>query len=59
MRFVQGSIVSVKAKSVAREYPEGVSLVSIGRPDLASVAIQNLDAAKSVKFWHGLILWIP
>jgi hypothetical protein len=55
IRFVQGSIVSVKATSVAREYPEGVALVSLGRPDLASVAIQNLDATKSVKFWHGLI----
>lgn len=39
-------------QSFARIYPEGVSLVTPGRPSLKSVAIQNRDN-KIIYFWHG------
>lgn len=39
-------------QSYARIYPEGVSLVTPGRPSLKSVAIQNRDN-KTIYFWHG------
>lgn len=39
-------------QSFARIYPEGISLVTPGRPSLKSVAIQNRDN-KIIYFWHG------
>ena len=39
-------------QSFARIYPEGVSLVTPGRPSLKSVSIQNRDN-KIIYFWHG------
>lgn len=39
-------------QSFARTYPEGVSLVTPGRPSLKSVSIQNRDN-KIIYFWHG------
>ena len=39
-------------QSFARIYPEGVSLVTPGRPSLKSVSIQNRDN-KTIYFWHG------
>lgn len=41
-----------QVQSYARIYPEGVSLVTPGRPSLKSVAIQNRDN-KTIYFWHG------
>ena len=41
-----------QVQSYARIYPEGVSLVTPGRPSLKSVAIQNRDN-KAIYFWHG------
>ena len=39
-------------QSYARIYPEGVSLVTPGRPGLKSISIQNRDN-KAIYFWHG------
>lgn len=39
-------------QSVARTFPQGVSLVTSGRPNLRYIAIQNRDN-KDVYFWHG------
>lgn len=39
-------------QSFARIYPEGISLVTPGRPSLKSVSIQNRDN-KIIYFWHG------
>ena len=52
---LQGTLVSTSAISVARLYQTGVNLITTGRPNLASVSIQNLHATSSVRFWHGLI----
>jgi hypothetical protein len=41
-----------QVQSYARIYPEGVSLVTPGRPSLKSVSIQNRDN-KTIYFWHG------
>jgi hypothetical protein len=41
-------------QSYARTYPEGVNLVTPGRPSLKSIAIQNRDN-KTIYFWHGRV----
>lgn len=41
-----------QVQSYARIYPEGVTLVTPGRPSLKSVSIQNRDN-KAIYFWHG------
>lgn len=53
--LLDGNIASSTSRSVARSYPQGVSLITSGRPRLVSVAIQNLHASSEVRFWHGLI----
>ncbi len=41
-------------QSVARLFPQGVTLITAGRPNLRFVSIQNLDN-QSVYFWHGIM----
>lgn len=41
-------------QSIARTFPEGVSLVTPGRPSIKAIAIQNRDN-KAVYFWHGVL----
>lgn len=41
-------------QSIAREYPAGIALVSLGRPRLNYVAVQNRDN-QTIYFWHGLV----
>lgn len=41
-------------QSIAREYPAGIALVSLGRPRLNYVAVQNRDN-QAIYFWHGLV----
>lgn len=54
-QITPGSLKSSKSRSVARLYPTGVSLVTLRRPDIATVSVQNLESVTSVQFWHGLI----
>lgn len=46
------AISSSLIQSVGATYPQGVSLVTSGRPDLLYIAIQNRDN-QSIYFWHG------
>lgn len=39
-------------QSIARTFPQGVTLVTAGRPNIKFVSIQNRDN-KDVYFWHG------
>lgn len=55
VRYSRGNLVSTNATSVARLYPQGVALITAGRPELASIAVQNLESVNTVQFWHGLI----
>lgn len=41
-------------QSIARTFPQGVALVTAGRPAIKAVAIQNRDN-KAVYFWHGVL----
>ena len=41
-------------QSIARTFPEGVALVTLGRPSIKAIAIQNRDN-KAVYFWHGVL----
>lgn len=41
-------------QSYAKTYPEGINLVTSGRPSLKSISIQNRDN-KHIYFWHGRI----
>lgn len=41
-------------QSYARTYPEGINLVTPGRPAIKSISIQNRDN-KIIYFWHGRI----
>jgi hypothetical protein len=41
-----------RVQSIARTFPEGITLVSQGRPGIRYISIQNRDN-KSVYFWHG------
>ena len=54
-KVIRGSIASTPAFSIAREYQQGVTLITRGRSGLTSVSIQNLDSTEEVRFWHGLI----
>ena len=46
------SALRAQVQSFARTYPEGVTLVTPGRPSIKSVSIQNRDN-KTIYFWHG------
>lgn len=52
MSILTIAVAAAYVQSVARLYPEGVSLVSPKREGLLSVSIQNLDN-KNIYFWHG------
>lgn len=39
-------------QSIARAFPAGVSLITVGRPNLNFIEIQNRDS-QAVYFWHG------
>lgn len=41
-------------QSYARTYPEGINLVTSGRPSIKTISIQNRDN-KVIYFWHGRI----
>lgn len=41
-------------QSIARVYPAGVSLVTVGRPRLNYQSVQNRDM-HAIYFWHGLV----
>lgn len=41
-------------QSIARTFPQGVALVTAGRPAIKAIAIQNRDN-KAVFFWHGVL----
>lgn len=41
-------------QSIARTFPQGVALVTLGRPAIKAIAIQNRDN-KAVYFWHGVL----
>lgn len=41
-------------QSIARVYPAGVSLVTVGRPRLNYQSVQNRDM-QAIYFWHGLV----
>lgn len=44
----------LRLRSVVRDYPAGVNLVTEGRPDLLYIRIQSRDD-QDINFWHGLI----
>lgn len=48
------AVAAAHVQSVARDYPEGITIVSGARENLLSVTIQNRDN-KAVYFWHGSI----
>jgi hypothetical protein len=48
----QSDDLRAKVQSIARTFPQGISLITTGRPNIKCVGIQNRDN-KPVYFWHG------
>jgi len=54
MLYRPSAYPGLRLRSLARLYPAGINLLTIGRPDLLYIRIQN-RGSNSVYFWHGRV----
>lgn len=54
-KYIDGFIKSALAHSHGRVYAQGITQESSERPNIATWALQNLDATNDLRIWYGLV----